>query len=317
MIDDNGRNTANFTFRGTNFNSKLRSIVDFPLFGTQKITIDKFGDPLSNGFEVGNFGINPTTGGLQLNLVESYGPIPGDPTRKMQLVKTMGAIIYPDGTLKNSFEPPTISLFDLKGVFFAVYLIIAIQCVLFIGSAAFIIKNKQIIILKVSSWYINSFVLFALCLIVCSTIPTYLPPNFVNCTSRILVFSFGFTFIGSLLFLKNYRVWRIFCSKAFKQSFMLTDKHIILISLGICAVDMALVIIWMATLKPGPNLTYNGVEFSSFCDAAATTAMNPLAWVLCMAIKVPIILVGAAISVMNRNIIDQKFNESVVTGMSN
>jgi hypothetical protein len=43
--------------------------------------------------------------------------------------------------------------------------------------------------------------------------------------------------------------------------------------------------------------------------------MNALAWVICMSVKVPIILVGAAISVMNRNIVDKKFNESIVTGI--
>ena len=68
-------------------------------------------------------------------------------------------------------------------------------------------------------------------------------------------------------------------------------------------------------LKPGPTTTFNGDEFHFFCDASASVSMNALAWVICMGVKVPVILVGAAISVMNRNIVDQKFNESIATGI--
>jgi hypothetical protein len=315
MINDVNRNVSLFTFTGRGFNSKFRSIVDYPIFGgLQNFTINENGDPLSEGFDVGNLRIDTTNGGFFLQYVESYSPVPGDPKRRMQLESAITPIIYPDGTTKNTFEPPTVSLADLQGAVAAVYTLVVLLCLLFVGSAVFIIMNKEIVILKVTSWYVNSFILLSLCLIVISTTPTYLTPNFINCTSRILVFSFGFTLIGSLLFLKNYRVWRIFCSKTFEQKYVLSDKQLLLFSLGICALDIILVIIWMAVLRPGPTLTFNGEEFHFFCDAAAINSMNALAWVICMAVKVPIILVGAAISVMNRNIVDQKFNESIVTG---
>jgi ABC-type branched-subunit amino acid transport system substrate-binding protein len=226
MIDDLGRNMSLFTFRGSTFNS-----------GSQNVTIGENGDPLSDRFDVGNFRIEPVTGGFYFIFVETYGPTPGDPKRKMMLYDTFAPIIYPDGTSKNTFEPPTISLADQKEAVGTFFTLVAVLCVLFVGSMFFIISNKDIVILKITSWYINSFILMSLCLIVLSTIPTYMTPNYLNCTSRVLVFSFGFTFIGSLLFLKNYRVWRIFCSKKMDQRFILSDKQILLFSLGICLAD--------------------------------------------------------------------------------
>jgi len=174
-------------------------------------------------------------------------------------------------------------------------------------------KRQQPVFKAASPLFCMAIILGAVLMLTSNYFDT-LTTNDAHCAARAWLLSLGFTLMFASLFVKTFRLWRIFCVKQLKvQKIMDTDLLIGVVCFLL--MDVAINVAWMETAGMRSMLTVVDVNRPAYnylsCDYSSSM---PAVWTH-VGLKAFALSIGVVLAYSVRNI-SSDFNESMMIGLA-
>jgi len=304
-----------FKFSTSEFNQAARSLPSqAKIFdGKQQVGLDGNGDPYVSHFRVMNS--VRVNGRFSWRSARNYELQSGHHGEVFFASTELIPFLYPDGSNKIPKLIPEIALSDNQGLVVAVSLIFIFISVMLFSNAALFFRYRTLPILRFTSSTFHLVFMTGLFFIAVSTIPEVSKPSPAAAFTSSFFLSLGTTVLLSSIVLKNYRIYKLLVkeSEAMRNQTVLTDKDLLIRLSVIVALQLILLTIWGSVFKPSIRKNYveGHYEWTLTLRSRGTAV---LASFFVYVIPLLLMLSATIISILTRNVIEKKFNESVVAG---
>ena len=191
----------------------------------------------------------------------------------------------------------------------------AIGLLLCIGTAASLVIFKQRTVYRSASIAFLALINFGLCLLFLSAITVVQSPSPASCGSLAWLFTFGWAFTFKPLFLKMYRIYKIFNRKQLRVV-KLSNMKLLSYLAVLLTLELVVAAVWqgVAPLQPITTHVWQGVLDNQYTQCDVTSAGAPYLVILGV-IKACFLLFGTVMSFSTRKV-SSTFNESSPVGWS-
>eukprot|EP00004_Rigifila_ramosa_P028878 TRINITY_DN9_c0_g1_i4.p1 TRINITY_DN9_c0_g1~~TRINITY_DN9_c0_g1_i4.p1 ORF type:complete len:3547 (-),score=946.75 TRINITY_DN9_c0_g1_i4:148-9951(-) len=189
-----------------------------------------------------------------------------------------------------------------EGIAFEFFVAVTMLAVLAVS--AIFLKHNNAPVIKAASPLFCQLVLMGLMLDLVGILTQYDRPTDTLCLARAWVPSVAFTIFLSNLFVKTWRIWRIFDNKRMKRV-VITNGNLLTMFGFFLLVDVAILGVWTGTNAPAPAIVYG--------NPSAWTCQSSQSDIFELALrgyKYVLLLFGTFLAINIRNIQVSQFNES-------
>lgn len=315
MINDARIKNATFKFKNSDFAAAIKSgKINIPLMGgAETLSFDENGDPLRASYNLVNAVRNATSNKISFRLFRTYHMEAA--SRKFDKVSVL-PLLFPDGSeiMPEQFRSTfLVENSSFKSALIAVYSILA---VLLVGTLGLFVSFRHLKILRFTSWVFSTTSLAGLLLTATSVLIHLAKPSFSSIVAMHSLLSIGLCLILGAVYLKNFRIYELIVKQIAltDKAFKLSDKDLLVKLFGVLTVQTALLIVWAQTLNPGIEKEYQDNMFEVVGVLAQDRAYRILSFFVVYAVPMGLLVSSTLVSIMTRNVLEKKYNESIVAG---